>query len=88
VSAGTWKKIKEGRSDPWSLPLFLATKSGKAQAENFINSVTLLPGDLPPVLDIEQNLWRTPGKVKTTCQRMAANRTGILRDSPYYLYQC
>ncbi len=33
---------------------FIATKSGKAQAENFIKNVTLLPGDLPPAVDIEQ----------------------------------
>lgn len=33
---------------------FNANKSGKAQAENFIEAVTLSKGDLPPVLDIEQ----------------------------------
>jgi lysozyme len=33
---------------------FLATKSGKAQAENFIGRVELKSGDLPPVLDVEQ----------------------------------
>lgn len=32
---------------------FIASKSGKAQAENFIETVDLLKGDLPPVLDIE-----------------------------------
>ncbi len=34
---------------------FIASKSGKAQAENFIETVDLVPGDLPPVLDIEQS---------------------------------
>ncbi|OYW16912.1 MAG: glycoside hydrolase, partial [Sphingobacteriales bacterium 12-47-4] len=33
---------------------FLATKDGKLQAENFIKRVDLEPGDLPPVLDVEQ----------------------------------
>ncbi|MDB5202102.1 MAG: glycoside hydrolase family 25 protein [Ferruginibacter sp.] len=33
---------------------FIATKSGKAQAKNFISTVQLKPGDLPPVLDVEQ----------------------------------
>ena len=33
---------------------FIASKSGKQQAVNFIRNVPLLPGDLPPVLDIEQ----------------------------------
>lgn len=33
---------------------FIATKSGKLQALNFIRTVKLTPGDLPPVLDVEQ----------------------------------
>jgi lysozyme len=33
---------------------FLATKSGKKQANNFIKTVQLSKGDLPPVLDVEQ----------------------------------
>ncbi|MEO5944889.1 MAG: GH25 family lysozyme [Ferruginibacter sp.] len=33
---------------------FIAPKSGKQQAQNFIETVRLQPGDLPPVLDIEQ----------------------------------
>src|SRR5579863_1835693 len=49
-----WKKIREAGLIRGAYHYFLATKSGKAQAENFINSVDLAPGDLPPVLDIEQ----------------------------------
>lgn len=33
---------------------FISSKSGKAQAENFIETVRLQKGDLPPVLDVEQ----------------------------------
>ncbi|MFT3909890.1 MAG: GH25 family lysozyme [Ferruginibacter sp.] len=33
---------------------FIASKSGKAQAENFIETVKLEKGDLYPVLDVEQ----------------------------------
>jgi len=33
---------------------FISSRSGKAQAENFIETVKLQKGDLPPVLDIEQ----------------------------------
>lgn len=33
---------------------FISSKSGKAQAENFMSTVKLQPGDLPPVLDVEQ----------------------------------
>lgn len=32
---------------------FIGSESGKMQAQNFIETVTLKPGDLPPVLDVE-----------------------------------
>jgi lysozyme len=49
-----WKKVKEAGLTRGAYHFFLATKNGKEQAENFINSVKLEPGDMPPVLDIEQ----------------------------------
>src|ERR1700730_16847794 len=49
-----WKKTKDAGLVRGAYHFFLATKSGKAQAENFINSVNLEGGDLPPVLDVEQ----------------------------------
>lgn len=49
-----WRRTKDAGIIRGAYHFFLATKSGKAQAENFINSVELLPGDMPPVLDIEQ----------------------------------
>ncbi|MDP4151494.1 MAG: GH25 family lysozyme [Bacteroidota bacterium] len=55
-----WKKIKAAGLPRGAYHYFLATRSGKAQAENFIHSVELLPGDLPPVLDIEQT-YGVPG---------------------------
>ena len=55
-----WKKLREAGLIRGAYHYFIPTKSGKAQAENFINSVTLLPGDLPPVLDIEQTLVCLP----------------------------
>jgi lysozyme len=57
-----WKKVKNAGLPRGAYHFFLATKSGKAQAENFINSVELLPGDLPPVLDIEQT-YGVPGNL-------------------------
>jgi lysozyme len=59
-----WKRIKEAGLIRGAYHYFLATKSGKAQAENFINSVTLLPGDMPPVLDIEQTYGVPPEKLR------------------------
>lgn len=59
-----WKKAKNAGLIRGAYHFFLATKSGKAQAENFINSVTLSPGDLPPVLDIEQTYGVPPDKLR------------------------
>jgi lysozyme len=59
-----WKKVKGAGLARGAYHFFLATKSGKAQAENFINSVELMPGDLPPVLDIEQAYGVSPEKLR------------------------
>ena len=59
-----WKKAKEVGLARGAYHFFLATKSGKAQAENFINSVTLATGDLPPVLDIEQTYGVSSDKLR------------------------
>jgi lysozyme len=59
-----WKKIKTAGLARGAYHYFLATKSGRAQAENFINSVILESGDLPPVLDIEQTYGVPVDKVR------------------------
>jgi lysozyme len=48
-----WKRAKEYNVTRGAYHFFLATKSGRKQAENFIENVTLEEGDLPPVLDVE-----------------------------------
>lgn len=48
-----WKKCKEAGVVRGAYHYFIPYKSGKAQAENFIETVDLLPGDFPPVLDVE-----------------------------------
>lgn len=50
-----WQKAREANIIRGAYHFFIATKSGKTQAENFISSVDLEPGDLPPVLDVEQS---------------------------------
>lgn len=59
-----WKKAHEAGLICGAYHFFLATKSGKTQAENFINNVDLVPGDLPPVLDIEQTYGVSPSKLR------------------------
>lgn len=49
-----WQMAATAAMPKGAYHFFLATKSGKKQAANFIRSVQLLPGDFPPVLDIEQ----------------------------------
>lgn len=49
-----WKNAKLAEVTRGAYHFFIASKSGKTQAENFISTVDLEPGDLPPVLDVEQ----------------------------------
>lgn len=49
-----WKKSKDAGIIRGAYHFFLATKDGKEQAENFIKTVKLQKGDMPPVVDIEQ----------------------------------
>ena len=48
-----WFKAKQTLLPRGAYHFFISSKSGKAQAENFIETVSLAKGDLPPVLDIE-----------------------------------
>ena len=50
-----WKRAKDAGVARGAYHFFLATKSGRQQAESFIKRVKLEPGDLPPVLDVEQS---------------------------------
>ena len=59
-----WKKSKEAGIVRGAYHFFLATKDGRMQAENFIKCVDLEPGDLPPVLDIEQTYGVTAEVLK------------------------
>ncbi len=59
-----WRNAKKAEVTRGAYHFFLATKSGKAQAENFINTVKLEPGDLPPVIDVEQTYGVSTDKLK------------------------
>lgn len=49
-----WKESKEAGMIRGAYHFFIAGRSGKLQAKNFIKNVQLKKGDLPPVVDIEQ----------------------------------
>ncbi|MGN6439484.1 MAG: glycoside hydrolase family 25 protein [Agriterribacter sp.] len=59
-----WYKAREEGMVRGAYHFFIATKSGKKQADNFIAHVTLEPGDLPPVLDVEQLYSAKPKDLK------------------------
>ena len=48
-----WFKAKETGLPRGAYHFFISSKSGKAQAQNFIETVDLSRGDMPPVLDVE-----------------------------------
>jgi lysozyme len=49
-----WTNAKQAGITRGAYHYFISSKSGKAQAENYLETVQLRDGDLPPVLDIEQ----------------------------------
>ena len=49
-----WRKAKSNGIYRGAYHFFIASKDGRMQAEHFIDKVDLEPGDLPPVLDVEQ----------------------------------
>jgi lysozyme len=49
-----WRKAKEAGLARGAYHFFIATKSGAQQAQNFIKTVKLEKGDMPPVLDVEE----------------------------------
>ncbi len=49
-----WFRTKDAGMCRGAYHFFIASKSGKLQAQNFIDVVELKRGDLPPVLDVEQ----------------------------------
>ena len=59
-----WKRAKDNGVVRGAYHFFLATKDGRAQAENFIKTVDIEPGDLPPVVDIEQTYGASSAIIK------------------------
>lgn len=59
-----WKRTKDAGIARGAYHFFIATKSGKIQAEHFIKTVELQPGDLPPVLDVERTFGVPYKKVR------------------------
>ncbi|MEK7224950.1 MAG: GH25 family lysozyme [Bacteroidota bacterium] len=63
-----WKRAGDNNIVRGAYHFFIGSKDGKMQAENFIGKVDLKPGDLPPVLDIEQLNGSTASEIKKEAQ--------------------
>jgi lysozyme len=67
-----WKKSKQAGMIRGAYHFFIASKDGKLQAENFIRQVKLEPGDLPPVLDVEQRNHVSVAELKKEVKKWLA----------------
>jgi lysozyme len=59
---------------------FLPDRSAAAQARHFINTVPLLPGHLPPVLDVEEHMGEEKESIRSGVLewlRLVENRFGV-----------
>jgi lysozyme len=59
-----WRKAREVGMVRGAYHFFLAHKNGKLQAQNFIATVKLEKGDLPPVLDVEETYGVHPANIR------------------------
>lgn len=59
-----WRRAKSNDIIRGAYHFFIGSKDGRLQAEHFIKKVELSPGDMPPVLDIEQLNGATPQQIK------------------------
>jgi len=55
-----WKKLENAQIIRGAYHIYSSKSTPEEQAENFISTVALEPGDLPPVLDIEENFNKSP----------------------------
>lgn len=60
-----WKSCKEMHIPRGAYHFYLANRSGADQAKNFMKTVKLQPGDLPPVVDIEQLRGTRPDMMRS-----------------------
>ncbi len=78
-----WKQLKEDSIVRGAYLFFLATKSGKKQAENFIKTVPKLEaGDLPPVLDVEELYGVKPALMRARVQECLNTLEAAYRVKP------
>jgi lysozyme len=77
-----WKKAKSNNIVRGAYHYFISSKDGKLQAENFIKKVELEPGDLPPVLDVEQRNGTNPVLLKVEVKKWLETAENYYKARP------
>ena len=77
-----WEKAKAAGMIRGAYHFFLATKSGKQQALQFIKQVALQKGDLPPVIDIEKLYGVKPVLMRQRVKEFLATIEAYYRVKP------
>jgi lysozyme len=75
-----WKGAKEAGLVRGAYHYFLPQVDAKKQAENFLKEVNLRPGDLPPVLDLEETGGKSPEVIAKGAKQwmeIVEERTGV-----------
>jgi GH25 family lysozyme M1 (1,4-beta-N-acetylmuramidase) len=85
--AGNWEDAHEHHIFCGAYHYFLPDKDAKKQAENFISSVTLHQGDLPPVIDIEDTRVQTQTRNSRRGQNDGRTSGDKIRHQAYHLFQ-
>ncbi|HEY6504739.1 MAG TPA: GH25 family lysozyme [Chitinophagaceae bacterium] len=77
-----WKKAKDNNIVRGAYHFFIASKDGKMQAENFIKRVDIEPGDLPPVLDVEQMNGVSASQLRKEVRKWLATTENYYKVTP------
>lgn len=75
-----WEQAKTAGIVRGAYHFFISTRDGAAQAKNFISTVPMLPGDLPPVLDVENK-----GKASATQLRTEMKEWLDMVENTYHV---
>jgi lysozyme len=77
-----WMKAGSANLTRGAYHFFISSKNGKTQAENFISTVNLEPGDLPPVLDVEQSYGVPAAKLRQRVKEWLTTVEGFYGVKP------
>jgi lysozyme len=86
-----WKKSKQAGMVRGAYHFFTPTQSGVEQARHFLRTVQFAPGDLPPVLDLEETGGVSPARLRkeallwlTTVERATGIRPILYTNVGFY----